>query len=107
MTEEDLDIVERLRYVRTVLKSGDYDGVALMRAWCTAMDGAAEIERLRAEISNLAAQERSGMHLNPSDAQLLLVMLGQSEVSRIRSGAFTGEDFLKLVESLKQIAREG
>ena len=49
--------------------------------------------------------ERASLTLSPQDAQLLLVMLGQSEVSRIRSGAFTGEDFLRLVGSLKALAK--
>ena len=44
------------------------------------------------------------MHLNPSQAQLLLMMLGQSDESAIRPGKHRAEDFLRLVGSLKALA---
>lgn len=39
-----------LRSFRTILKSGEYDGAAIMRAWCAMDQAADEIERLRREL---------------------------------------------------------
>ena len=45
-------LVERLRELRVVLKSGDYDGADLMRAWCAMMDAADRIEQLTATLAD-------------------------------------------------------
>ena len=50
------DLEQRLRSLRVVLKSGDYDGGDLMRAWCCMSDAADEIQRLRAEVERLEAE---------------------------------------------------
>ena len=42
MTQTD-PLVEELRSHRLILKSGDYDGADLMRAWCCMIDAAARI----------------------------------------------------------------
>ena len=48
---EELTLPERLRAHRITLKSGDYDGADLMRAWCSMMDAATAIEQLEAIIA--------------------------------------------------------
>ena len=56
---EELTLPERLRAHRITLKSGDYDGADLMRAWCSMMDAATAIEQLEARIAEKdAALER-------------------------------------------------
>jgi len=42
------DIEARLRELRVILKSGDYDGADLMHAWCAMIDAADTIASLRA-----------------------------------------------------------
>lgn len=47
------------------------------------------------------------MILSPLDAQLVLILIGQSPVSAIRPGNHTAEETLKLVQRLKdQAGRE-
>jgi len=45
------DLPERLRNMRVVLKSGDYDGADLMRAWCAMTDAADALEALTAQVA--------------------------------------------------------
>jgi len=47
------DIVDQLRHHRVVLKSGEYDGADIMRAWCCMVEAADTIEQLRARIAEL------------------------------------------------------
>jgi len=48
-----MDIVERLKLHRVILKSGDYDGAQLMQAWCAMIDAADEIQSLRDQNADL------------------------------------------------------
>lgn len=52
------DIVEKLRHHRVVLKSGEYDGADIMRAWCCMVEAADTIEQLRARIAEAVLAER-------------------------------------------------
>lgn len=45
------NLVERLRHLRIVLKSGEYDGGTLMEAWCAMAQAADELERLQNAIA--------------------------------------------------------
>lgn len=51
------DIVERLRQLRVVLKSGEYDGADLMHAWCAMIDAADRIEELEASLGETVRRE--------------------------------------------------
>lgn len=52
-------LVEALRTGRAILKTGDYDGADLMRAWCAMADAADYIERAAlAQVTEL--QKRGG-----------------------------------------------
>jgi MoxR-like ATPase len=46
-------LVDRLRELRAVLKSGDYDGADLMRAWCAMADAADALASRDAEMAAL------------------------------------------------------
>ena len=43
----DDDLIARLRNARIMLKSGDYDGVGLMRAWCAMADAADRLGEIK------------------------------------------------------------
>lgn len=49
----DKTLVERLREHRVILKSGDYDGAQLMRAWCDIINAADTIEAQATRIEAL------------------------------------------------------
>ena len=55
------NLVDELRAIRTKLKSGEYNGADLMRAWCTAENAAGVLESLTADnalaIESLARQQ--------------------------------------------------
>jgi len=52
------ELIERLRNLRVILKSGDYTGGDLMRAWCAMIDAADTIEALLSRVDKL--EERVG-----------------------------------------------
>jgi isoleucyl-tRNA synthetase len=49
-------LVERLEASRIVLKSGDYDGADLMRAWCAMMDA---VDALKAQANQIAEKDEA------------------------------------------------
>ena len=49
------NLIERLKQLRAILKSGDYDGADLMRAWCAMMDAVDALEADSTRISTLTA----------------------------------------------------
>ena len=53
MTPETEVLIETLGACRIILKSGDYDGVDLMRAWCAMNQAAAILHEQAAEIERL------------------------------------------------------
>jgi hypothetical protein len=71
------NVVERLRQMRVILKSGDYDGADLMRAWCSMIDAAdlllhlkpvlEENERYREALRDIIGNANEAMPLGPFD----------------------------------------
>lgn len=55
------ELIERLRRLRTILKSGEYDGADLMRAWCAMMDAADEINCLNDALAKRVALHTSAI----------------------------------------------
>lgn len=63
------DLVKRLRNHRVILKSGDFDGGDVMRAWCAAAQAADEIERLRGALGKIAHGKYDGLEVDHYSAK--------------------------------------
>jgi len=78
---DDKTLVERLREHRVILKSGDYDGAQLMRAWCDMINAADTIE---AQATRIEALEAALQHMAKAERDRIVAWL--REMGSIRGG---------------------
>lgn len=90
MTAQTEDLIERLENHRIILKSGDYDGADLMRAWCTMTDAAQALRSLQAEVDELRRRHEDIVFLRKDDPGYSDRYYSEKAVQIARSALNTG-----------------